>query len=168
MVMHFAYSVTLAEAYRRGDLSFAYPLMRGVAPLIVTLLGLMFLSERLRFETLAGIVLISAGIITIAWFASGRHTLAAAGWALANALIIAIYTLIDGAGARASGNAWSYAVWLPRGPSSTPFGQWTPFSTRWTPPPSRRRRTSDSRPGRRPSSGWPERGVARVRPLRHA
>ena len=112
MVMHFAYYATLAEAYRRGDLSFAYPLMRGVAPLIVTLLGVVFLSERLRVETVAGILLISAGIITIAWFASGRHTLAAAGWALANALIIATYTLIDGAGARAAGNPWSYAVWL--------------------------------------------------------
>lgn len=112
MVVHFAYYLTLAGAYRRGDLSFAYPLMRGVAPLIVTLLGIVFLSERLRPETLLGIALISAGIITIAWFASGRHTLAAAGWALANALIIAIYTLIDGAGARAAGNPWSYAIWL--------------------------------------------------------
>jgi hypothetical protein len=35
-VIHFGYYVTLAGAYRRGDLSFAYPLMRGVAPLIVT------------------------------------------------------------------------------------------------------------------------------------
>ena len=39
MLIHFAYYVTLAGAYRRGDLSFAYPLMRGVAPLLVTLLG---------------------------------------------------------------------------------------------------------------------------------
>ena len=112
MVVHFAYYIALAGAYRHGDLSFAYPLMRGVAPLIVTLLGIVFLSERLRVETLLGIAMISAGIITIAWFASGRHTLAAAGWALANAFIIATYTLIDGAGARAAGNPWSYAVWL--------------------------------------------------------
>ena len=44
--IHFAYYVTLAGAYRRGDLSFAYPLMRGVAPLIVTLLGVVCLGER--------------------------------------------------------------------------------------------------------------------------
>jgi drug/metabolite transporter (DMT)-like permease len=111
-VVHFGYYVLLAGAYRRGDLSFAYPLMRGVAPLLVTVLGVLFLAERLDAQTMLGIALISAGIITIAWFASGRHTLAAAGFALGNAVIIAIYTLIDGAGARAAGNAWSYAIWL--------------------------------------------------------
>jgi drug/metabolite transporter (DMT)-like permease len=112
IVVHFAYYVTLAGAYKRGDLSFAYPLMRGVAPLVVTVLGVLLLDERLRPHALAGIALISGGIITIAWFASGRHTPAAAGWALTNAVVIAIYTLIDGAGARASGNAFSYAIWL--------------------------------------------------------
>jgi len=110
--IHFAYYVTLAGAYRRGDLSFAYPLMRGVAPLIVTLLGVVFLGERPTATMLAGIALISLGILVIAWYAGGRHTPAAATWALGNALIIAVYTLVDGAGARASGNAASYVVWL--------------------------------------------------------
>ena len=39
-LVHFAYYVTLAQAYRTGDLSFAYPLMRGTAPLLVALLGI--------------------------------------------------------------------------------------------------------------------------------
>lgn len=112
VALHFGYYVALAGAYRRGDLSFAYPLMRGVAPLIVTILGIVFLREHPSLATLAGIALISAGIIVIAWFASGHHTPAAAGWALTNAAIIALYTLVDGAGARASGNAWRYVIWL--------------------------------------------------------
>ena len=112
MVIHFGYYVMLAGAYRLGDLSFAYPLMRGVAPLVVTLLGVVFLNERLDAAAIVGIGLICTGIITIAWFASGRHTLAAAAFALGNAVIIAVYTLIDGAGARAAGNPWSYAIWL--------------------------------------------------------
>ncbi|MFO1309002.1 MAG: EamA family transporter [Burkholderiales bacterium] len=111
-VVHFAYYVTLAGAYRRGDLSFAYPLMRGVAPLIVTILGIVFLGERPTATTLAGIAMISLGILVIAWYAGGRHTAAAAGWALGNAIIIAFYTLVDGAGARASGNAAAYVCWL--------------------------------------------------------
>ena len=45
VVIHFGYYLTLAQAYRTGDLSFAYPLMRGTAPLLVTLLGIMFLRE---------------------------------------------------------------------------------------------------------------------------
>jgi len=111
-VIHFGYYVTLAGAYRRGDLSFAYPLMRGVAPLIVTVLGIVFLGEHPTATTLAGIALISLGILVIAWYAGGRHTAVAAGWALANALIIALYTLVDGAGTRASGNAAGYVCWL--------------------------------------------------------
>jgi len=111
-VIHFGYYVTLAGAYRRGDLSFAYPLMRGVAPLIVTVLGIVFLGERPTAVTLVGIALISLGILVIAWYAGGRHTAVAAGWALANAVIIALYTLVDGAGTRASGNAGGYVCWL--------------------------------------------------------
>jgi drug/metabolite transporter (DMT)-like permease len=111
-VIHFGYYITLAGAYHRGDLSFAYPLMRGVAPLIVTLLGVVVLGERPSTSMLAGIALISLGIVVIAWFASGRHSAAAAGWALTNAAIIAAYTLVDGAGARASGNALAYVLWL--------------------------------------------------------
>ena len=36
----------------------------------------------------------------------------AVGFALANAGVIALYTIIDGSGARIAGNAWSYIVWL--------------------------------------------------------
>ena len=111
-VIHFGYYVTLAGAYRRGDLSFAYPLMRGVAPLIVTLLGVLFLGEHPNAKMLTGIALISVGIMIIAWFASGRHPPAAAGWALCNAAIIAAYTLVDGAGVRASRDAAGYVTWL--------------------------------------------------------
>lgn len=140
MFIHFLYYLMLTGAYRRGDLSFAYPLMRGVAPLIVTLLGVAFLGEKLHPQALLGIAMICAGIITIAWFASGRHTMAAAGFALGNAAVIAVYTLIDGAGARLAGSPWSYAIWL-MGLEGLPFIAWVVwtrgrpalayFRTRW-------------------------------------
>ena len=59
-----------------------------------------------------GILLICAGIVGIAFVGRNPHPRAAVLFALANAAIIAIYTLVDGAGARASGGAASYAVWL--------------------------------------------------------
>ena len=43
--IHFGYYLTLVQAYRTGDLSFAYPLMRGTAPLLVTILGTIVLRE---------------------------------------------------------------------------------------------------------------------------
>ena len=111
-LIHWAYYVTLAHAYRTGDLSFAYPLMRGSAPLIVTVLGILFLREWPTPQVALGIALISLGIVAIAFARPGRHPPSAAGWALANAAIIATYPLIDGAGARASGNPLAYVSWL--------------------------------------------------------
>jgi drug/metabolite transporter (DMT)-like permease len=113
--IHFGYYLTLVQAYRTGDLSFAYPLMRGTAPLIVAVLGSIFLRELPTAQMTAGILLICVGVVSIAFVQGGgsrRHPPAAAYWAFANAAIIATYTLIDGAGARASGNALSYVCWL--------------------------------------------------------
>jgi drug/metabolite transporter (DMT)-like permease len=112
VVIHFGYYLTLAEAYRTGDLSFAYPLMRGTAPLLVTLLGMLFLRELPTPSIAIGIVLICSGIVAIAFAQRHHHPRAAVYWALGNAAIIGVYTLIDGAGARASGNALSYVVYL--------------------------------------------------------
>jgi len=112
VVIHFGYYLTLAGAYRTGDLSFAYPLMRGTAPLLVTLLGIVFLRELPSPNIAFGILLICSGIVAIAFAQRHHHPRAAVYWALGNAAIIGVYTLIDGAGARASGNALSYVVYL--------------------------------------------------------
>jgi len=112
VAIHWAYYITLAHAYRTGDLSFAYPLMRGTAPLIATLLSILFLREWPTLQVAFGILLICAGIVGIAFVGRNPHPRAAVLFALANAAIIAIYTLVDGAGARASGGPASYAVWL--------------------------------------------------------
>jgi drug/metabolite transporter (DMT)-like permease len=116
-VIHFGYYLTLARAYQIGDLSFAYPLMRGSAPLIVALLGIAFLGELPTVPMAIGIVLISLGIVSIAFVGAGRgglrkHPPSAAYWAFANAGLIALYTLVDASGARASGNAAAYVSWL--------------------------------------------------------
>jgi drug/metabolite transporter (DMT)-like permease len=113
-VIHFGYYLTLAQAYRTGDLSFAYPLMRGSAPLLVALLGIGFLGELPTAPMAIGIVLISLGIVSIAFAGGGRrrHPPSAAYWAFANAGLIALYTLVDATGARASGNAAAYVSWL--------------------------------------------------------
>src|SRR5271167_563488 len=112
MLVHFGYNLTLAQAYRTGDLSFAYPLMRGTAPLIVALLGIVLLRELPSASMALGILLISLGIVSIAFVQRRKHPPNAAYWALTNAALIAAYTLVDASGARASGNAASYVSWL--------------------------------------------------------
>ena len=116
VVTHIAYYFFMINAYRIGDLTLAYPLMRGVAPVITAVLGMVFLREAPPATGWIGIALISSGVIVLSWrpgvAASGQHQGRAIGFALANAGVIAGYTIIDGIGARLSGNAWSYIVWL--------------------------------------------------------
>lgn len=108
-LVHILYFVFLAGAYRHGDLSYAYPIMRGGGPMIVALAAGVVFNENLSLEKAAGVALICAGILA---FASGRHDHRATWFALGNAAVIAGYTLIDAQGARASGAPVSYTLWF--------------------------------------------------------
>jgi drug/metabolite transporter (DMT)-like permease len=112
VVIHFLYYIAVAGAYRHGDLSHVYPIMRGCAPLLVAVSSTVGLVEPLSSGMWLGVALISAGLITPTLPA--RRGLPARGTviAAANAVIIAAYTIVDGAGARLSGNAVSYGQWL--------------------------------------------------------
>ena len=111
-LIHVAYFSTLVAAYRLGDLGHAYPLMRGAAPLLVALFGVALLDERPGATVWLGIVLISAGILSLGLMQRGRAQRGATLWALANATIIASYTLVDGTGARLSGDPAAYVAAL--------------------------------------------------------
>ena len=110
--IHVGYFATLVRAYRIGDLCHAYPLMRGTAPMLVALFGVALLDERPGATMWLGIVLISAGILSIGLLQQGRAQRAATRWALMNAAIIASYTLVDGAGVRLSGTPVGYGAWM--------------------------------------------------------
>ena len=108
-IVHILYFIFLAGAYRWGELSYTYPVMRGGGPMIVALVGAAALGEILPMKETLGVVLICAGILA---FASGRHDPRATAFAVGNAIVIATYTLIDGQGARASGAPVSYTLWF--------------------------------------------------------
>jgi drug/metabolite transporter (DMT)-like permease len=113
VAVHLAYYWLMVSAYRAGELSLVYPLMRGVAPLITALAGAAVLGELPPPVAWLGMLLISGGVFLLGYRALGHApSRAAVAFALANAAVIALYTLIDGYGARVSGNAWSYIVWL--------------------------------------------------------
>jgi drug/metabolite transporter (DMT)-like permease len=113
LATHVGYYYFMVNAYRTGDLSLVYPLMRGAAPLVAALLAVLWLREWPAPVAWLGMVAISAGVVGLAWrTADHAPSRAAVAYALANALIIALYTVIDGAGVRLAGNAWSYIVWL--------------------------------------------------------
>lgn len=113
IAIHIGYYVALVGAYRAGDLSHGYPLMRGIAPLIVSLCALAWLGEAPTPLVWVGVVLICGGVLSLglAGF-SWKESKASTGWALANAVIIAAYTLVDAAGVRTAGKPEIYVVWL--------------------------------------------------------
>jgi len=108
-----AYFVLLAAAYRRGDMSHSYPIMRGTAPLLVAAVSTTVIGEALSVGEWLGIALICLGVLGLAFHrgALAQHR-AATALALANAFAIATYTLIDGLGVRHSHAPAAYTLWI--------------------------------------------------------
>jgi drug/metabolite transporter (DMT)-like permease len=125
--IHYCYFGLMSAAYRHGDMSLAYPLMRGSAPLLVALASAPLLGEQLTAMQYAAVACISGGIFSMALARGGATPAAAAApaaaepaqrqrravlYALLNACAIACYTLVDGVGARRSGSPLAYTMWL--------------------------------------------------------
>ena len=106
-----AYCFLLTWAYRVGDLNLVYPVARGSAPLLVALFAGALFGEYLSGIGMVGVLVICAGI---AAFAYHREALARNFLDLLRALgvglCIAGYTVLDGMGARVSGNVLGYSA----------------------------------------------------------
>jgi drug/metabolite transporter (DMT)-like permease len=112
--IHIGYYALLMTSFRLGDFGQAYPIARGTAPLVVTVLAALFAHEVPDGWAAAGIALSCAGLTGVAlWGLRGRRPdWAAIGAALATGLTIAAYTVVDGLGVRASGSSLGYIAWL--------------------------------------------------------
>jgi phosphonate utilization associated putative membrane protein len=110
--IHIAYYIALTGAYKHGDLGLTYPLMRGTAPLLVALSAATALGETLSPLSWAGVVGVSCGVLALGLSRHAMDSPRAVAFALANAVVIALYTVVDALGARASGNAFQYVVAL--------------------------------------------------------
>ena len=104
-LIHTGYCLFLASAYRHGELSHVYPIARGVAPLIVTAVSILFLGATLGGGQLLGIAAIATGLIGLALAGGANRAASATRLALATGAFIAAYSLNDGIGARLSGGS---------------------------------------------------------------
>jgi drug/metabolite transporter (DMT)-like permease len=99
------YFVSIAEAYRGGDLSVVYPLARGTGPLLLVVWSLALLRERLTVGGVVGVGLIAIGLYAVnlprlgAW-REPLLALRAPGprWAILAGACISAYTAIDKVG----------------------------------------------------------------------
>ena len=110
VTIHTAYYLLLAESYRVGDLSQVYPLARGTAPPLVALASLMLIDEPISAGGLAGVGLVSVGVLSLAH--GGAGSTRTVPLALVVGCLIAGYSVVDGMGVRSSASALTYIVWL--------------------------------------------------------
>ncbi|MYW69223.1 EamA family transporter [Streptomyces sp. SID8379] len=115
-VIHVGYYWLLMTSFRLGDFGQAYPIARGTAPLVVTVLAAVFAGEVPGGWQAAGVAVSCAGLTGLALWglrgSGGRPDWRALGAALATGVSIASYTVVDGLGVRASGSATGYIAWL--------------------------------------------------------
>ena len=112
--IHIFYYWFLLRAYAHGDLSHVYPIARGLAPLLVAVLAGRFAGEHLAAREILGLALVSAGIVALA-FARGLPRggeWRAPFYAVLTGITIAAYSVVDGIGARRSGDPLAYIAWL--------------------------------------------------------
>lgn len=113
--LHTGYKLFLIRAYTAGDLGQVYPLARGTAPLLSSLVALFILHETLGPFLWAGVVTLSVGIGLMS-MKGGTAIVGldrkAVFWALATSVFISGYTVVDAIGARGAVSPSSYIAWM--------------------------------------------------------
>ena len=108
---HWLYQIATIRAFKHGDFSAVYPVMRGTSVLLTAAGAALLLQESFPPVKLAGLVLASLALTQFRKSASPAHRKALL-WALLTALMIGAYTVNDGAGAKAATSGLSYVVWF--------------------------------------------------------
>ncbi|MFJ4141790.1 EamA family transporter [Pseudomonas sp. NPDC089734] len=113
-LLELLYRALLIKAYRVGDLGLVYPLMRGLSPLVVLGLTLVFAVEPLSAWQIFGILLIPCGLICLLWQGGGGARLP---WSMLPVVVmigvcIGSYTWIDGQALRLGAHPLDYLIWL--------------------------------------------------------
>ncbi|MEM8696852.1 MAG: DMT family transporter [Pseudomonadota bacterium] len=110
IVLHLIYFNLLVRTLDRGDLSAAYPIFRGSAPLLTALVTIGMLGEPISAMALIGIVMIGGGILLML---RGRHaSREIVLLSLATGTMTACYTVVGAEGVRAVANPLSFILWL--------------------------------------------------------
>lgn len=114
VALHVGYQLFLMVSYRVGDLTQVYPIARGIAPMLVALVSVLFLQVLLSPLEMLAIMIIGVGIMSLVFVrgSDGLHNGKAALMAVGTGCFIAAYSLVDGLGAREAGTALGFYAWL--------------------------------------------------------
>ena len=104
IALNVSYVNLLALSCAEGDLSLVHPVARGMGPMIVPVLAVVFSSETMEPLAIGGIASIVGGIYTISWWGNFHQVLrrpllflSSAGmrYAVLTGLTIATYVIVD-------------------------------------------------------------------------
>jgi drug/metabolite transporter (DMT)-like permease len=112
--LEIGYQFALLQAYRLGEFGQMYPIARGTSPWVVALVATTVLGQPLPPAELVGVLVISAGLVALAFAGGlpGRAQLPALAAALGTGVLIAAYTIVDGVGVRRSDTVLGYVAWI--------------------------------------------------------
>jgi drug/metabolite transporter (DMT)-like permease len=108
-VVHGLYLLALIKSFEQADMTVAYPIARGLAPMLAAAVAVSVFDEPITDWVLTGILLIAVGVM----FIGVSHKLRGSAllWAILTGTCIAAYTVIDAQGVRAAPTTMSYIVW---------------------------------------------------------
>lgn len=109
-LLSFVNQLTLVISYELSDFSHAYPVARGVVPLAMAVLGVVWLGDTLTLPAMLGILSITLGILALAaGKGMSRH-----GWGAAalTGLTTIIYNLVAAHGMRQADDVLAFLAWL--------------------------------------------------------
>ncbi len=100
VILEAVYYVILSAAYNDSDFSLVYPMGRGTAPAFIALWSVLFLRETLTVGGMVGLVVIVLGLLVVGgsslFGANEKPHVRGIVLALSLALVISIYTVVDG------------------------------------------------------------------------
>ncbi len=112
VILHGFYRLSVIYSYKFGDLSFVYPIARGGSSLLIAIITLIILQEYISLLGFVGILTVCIGIFLISYSKNHKFNFNAFILAASTAILITIYTIVDGIGVRLSENKFSYLFWL--------------------------------------------------------
>lgn len=107
---HAVYQAVLSWSYSVSDFSVAYPIARGVAPVLTAVMGVLLLGDRLGPTLALSIGVVSLGILALA----GGRSISFPGLlaATATGVLTTAYSIIDAKGMRLSPDLLTFIVWF--------------------------------------------------------
>ena len=111
-LIHQGYNWYLLSSYKIGDLTQVYPIARGFAPLVATIISILILGLVLDNLIILSICLICLGIMILGIFDQpSKKNSKIIQYSLFTGFFIGLYSLVDGYGARVSLSAITYMSW---------------------------------------------------------